>query len=177
MRWYLLSLQLFCVALITTIVAMTDCSGSAVVADTPEPTTPGIPAPSSGISSEDSRALGTPMTTHFAAYTVADTIDHEYHKAHSQKGFFTADGTDALRVPYGLAGPREYLGRRVLIEIPGFPPYDTPRIWRIDDTGGTLRRRFKETGIMQLELRFPPRQREDALRLGRRVSTIILLPD
>jgi hypothetical protein len=64
------------------------------------------------------------------------------------------------------------LGRHVVLCFPGFPPYDVPRSWRIDDTGGALRRRYKETGVLHLELRFT--DPEHAKQFGVRSAVITM---
>lgn len=127
--------------------------------------------PTSGISSNPSQSDATgSVSATLRAYTVTDSIDRDYHAKHGTR---TADGSDTSKVPYGIAGPRELLGRHVILCVPGFRPYDTPKIWRIDDTGGMLRRRYADTGILQFELRFT--SSEEATRFGVQDATVVLL--
>ncbi len=132
------------------------------------------PAPSSGSTSTGSpTSRSTLVPTTLRAYTPTDSIDQEYHETHAA---ITADGTDTAEVPVGIAGPRHLLGRRVRIlsgQEPAPSPYVPGSIWRIDDTGGMLRRRYAETGRVHLELRFV--DGDVARRFGVRDAVVELL--
>lgn len=107
-----------------------------------------------------------------AAYTPWDAIDHEYRQRNPVPR--TASGQLVSSVPFGIAGPREWMGRRVALRCPGFPPYDDPsRVWVIDDTGGTIRRVYEDTGEITFELRFT--DPEHARQFGRRSVSISLI--
>jgi hypothetical protein len=100
------------------------------------------------------------------AYSVHDPIDQEYHNARPLKTrYLTASGRDALKWPSGIAGPRELIGTKVFLRVPGFSQYQDSSVpVLIDDTGGLLRHRVEETGRLHLELRFPTT--EEAKKFG-----------
>jgi hypothetical protein len=111
------------------------------------------------------------LTIRCAAYTPWDAIDADYRAANPIPA--TASGRLVSEFPFGIAAPREFLGCYVELCVPGFPPYDVPRVWRIDDTGGIIRRVYRETGEITMELRFT--DPEQVRQFGRRTVSIKLI--
>ena len=121
---------------------------------------------------ERRRAVGAPelrgrwLTVRATGYSPHDAIDGAYHASKGERWrWITADGrTDVREWPYGIAVPRLAGGRpawpygtRVL--IPAGQGYldqsrTGERIFTVDDTGGAIRRRTDESGILHLDLRF-----------------------
>lgn len=70
----------------------------------------------------------------------------------------TADGTSVLESPYGVAAHPRYLPYGSLVIIPIGQGYldrtRTDRLFRVDDTGGVVRRRTVETDDLWIDLRF-----------------------
>jgi 3D (Asp-Asp-Asp) domain-containing protein len=89
----------------------------------------------------------------------------------------TANGTDVVRQPYGIAADptRIPYGTRLWIPIGvGYldnqRPTDEQRQFTVDDTGGIIRRRTRATGRIHLDVRF--RQHGNAVRFGIKTSTV-----
>lgn len=73
----------------------------------------------------------------------------------------TADNTKVSEVPYGVASDPNSLPYGTTVWIPAGVGYldhshaeDEARQFRVDDTGGIVRRRTRETGRVHIDLRF-----------------------
>ena len=89
----------------------------------------------------------------------------------------TADNTKVRDEPYGIASDPEKLPYDTWIYIPqgnGYldrcKPNDDDRMFRVDDTGGTVRTKTRETGIIHIDLRY--KGHADAKRFGKKTITI-----
>jgi len=94
----------------------------------------------------------------------------------------TANGTDTRTEPYGIAADPTRIPYGSVIWIPtgeGYldrsRPDDDARQFTVDDTGGIIRRRTRQTGRVHLDLRFI--QHRNAVRFGVRRMTVYLWKD
>lgn len=94
----------------------------------------------------------------------------------------TANGTDTRTTPYGIAADPDRIPYGSTIWIPtgeGYldksRPDDDARQFTVDDTGGIIRRRTRQTGRVHLDLRFI--QHRNAERFGVRRMTVYLWKD
>ena len=89
----------------------------------------------------------------------------------------TANNTKVKDVPYGVASSPDHLPYGTSVWIPtGYGyldhtyPSDEERCFSVDDTGGIVRRRTRETGRVHIDLRFI--QHRNAVRFGVKWITI-----
>lgn len=94
----------------------------------------------------------------------------------------TANNTKVKDVPYGVASSPDYLPYGTYVWIPrGYGyldntyPSDEERCFSVDDTGGIVRRRTRETGRVHIDLRFI--QHRNALYFGVKRITIYVWKD
>ena len=115
-----------------------------------------------------------PYTATVRAYSIHDPIDKDYHDArHKNTRYLTSTGRDARQWPEGIAGPKSLAGKNIRFEpLRGFSQYARGGPATVDDTGGNLRRRVRETKTLHLELRFPTH--EEAKKFGVKTMTIYL---
>lgn len=89
----------------------------------------------------------------------------------------TATGVEVASVPYGIAAHPRYLPYGSLILIPAGEGYldrsRTDRVFRVDDTGGIIRRRSETSDDVWIDLRF--RSHESAQRWGVRSIAIFVI--
>lgn len=89
----------------------------------------------------------------------------------------TADGTDVGKSPYGIAAHPHYLPYGSLVYVPaGYGYLDrsrADRFFRVDDTGGIIRRRSEQTEDLWIDLRF--RSHASAKAWGVRTISIFVL--
>lgn len=92
-----------------------------------------------------------------SAYSPHDELDAAYHATKGAWRWRTADGTDVRSVPYGIAVPVAWLGRRVYVPAgQGYLDATRPdaRWFRADDTGAVISRRSIETDLLHVDLRY-----------------------
>lgn len=107
------------------------------------------------------------------AYSIHDTIDKEFHDARNKSvRYLTSTGRDAEVWTEGIAGPKSLANRMVKLSVQGFSQYGGNGPYRIDDTGGNLRKQVKESKELHLELRFPTTQ--EAKKFGVKTMTVYL---
>lgn len=106
------------------------------------------------------------LTVRATAYSPHDAIDGSYHASKGERWrWITADGrTDVRQKPYGIAVPRLVGGRpawpygtRVLIPAgQGYLDQSQPndRFFTVDDTGGAIRGKTENSGVLHIDLRF-----------------------
>lgn len=87
----------------------------------------------------------------------------------------TADGTDVATSHYGIAADPQRLPFGSWLYIPtgnGYLDNQQPddRVFRVDDTGGIVRRLTRKTGIIHLDLRFI--HHRSAVKFGVRTATV-----
>ena len=97
-----------------------------------------------------------------------------YCCGHRAQGI-TADGTDVRKEPYGIAADPQRLPFGTWVYIPLGEGYldrqqTEDRVFRVDDTGGIVRRRTRRTGIIHLDLRFI--HHSSAVRFGIKTATV-----
>ena len=91
----------------------------------------------------------------------------------------TADGTDTLTTPYGVAVDPRVIAYGTYVYVPLGCGYldqqitnEDSRVFIADDTGGIIRRRTRQTGVPHIDLRF--RTHRAALKYGKRTITIYI---
>ena len=91
----------------------------------------------------------------------------------------TADGTDTITTPYGVAVDPRVIAYGTYVYVPLGCGYldqqitnEDSRVFLADDTGGIIRRRTRTTGVPHIDLRF--RTHRAALKYGKRTITIYL---
>ncbi len=88
----------------------------------------------------------------------------------------TANGTNTVDVPYGVAGsPNLPLGCTVLVPygagyLDATYPRDSQRLFELDDRGGALRTEWRKSGVTRLDLRY--KQHSYAQRFGRKTMMV-----
>jgi 3D (Asp-Asp-Asp) domain-containing protein len=93
----------------------------------------------------------------------------------SRAAGLTADGTDVAASPYGVAADPQRLPFGTWLYIPtgdGYLDKQQPmdRVFRVDDTGGIVRRRTRKTGTIHLDLRFI--HHLSAVKFGTKAATV-----
>ena len=94
----------------------------------------------------------------------------------------TANGTDTRDEPYGIASDPLALPYGTVLWIPtglGYldrqAPADPDRQFTVDDTGGIVRRRTRQTGRLHIDLRFI--HHRNAVRFGVKTATVYVWKD
>lgn len=95
-------------------------------------------------------------------YSPHDPIDGNYHATKGKWRWITADGeTNVLEEPYGIAvphtrgKPRWRYGTKMIVPVEsGYLSTRTNRVFTVDDTGSTISRNTRKTGVAHIDLRF-----------------------
>lgn len=86
------------------------------------------------------------------AYTPYDALDADHW---STKDFVTATNKDWRVYPYGVATDPKALPFGTRVVIPGYMDVSYPQeSWSVDDTGGRMRKNWRERDIIHLDLRY-----------------------
>jgi len=110
------------------------------------------------------------------AYSPHDAIDSEYRATKGKWLHKTAYQVDVRTTPYGIAAPAWVFPDGTKLIIPaghGYLDSRTNRVFKVDDTGGIIRQRTRETGTPHIDLRY--KTEYSAKRFGIKVIPIFVV--